>query len=162
MGKWGGDDMNEHRKVDTVRKGWMQTNRKRMGNAQRGASWARGFSLLELTLVIAIMGLLITVVVINVAGQGDRARRKTTEMRLGGIATALKQYHVENGSYPPTLQTLVTVKIMEAGKDKDAWDNAVFYDPRGRNEEQPFLLSSPGADKQSGTDDDINYWSITK
>ncbi len=119
---------------------------------------ARGFSLLELVLVMAIMGALMAVAAFSVLGQGERAKVKATQATLGTIKVAIQQYHLENSAYPPDLQTLVTAKILEAGKLSDGWKHPLVYDPAGLSPEQPFILFSRGADNQAQTADDISAW----
>ena len=119
-----------------------------------------GFSLLELTLVVAIMGVLIAVVAFNVTGQGNKAKARATQVSMNVLKTAIQAYNLSYSMYPPDLNALVTDKQIEAGKDKDGWNRSFFYDPRGRSEEQPFLLSSPGPDGQQGTPDDLSVWDI--
>ena len=65
-------------------------NKKLSGN--RGSS---GFSLLELMLVLAIMGILMAVVAINVLGAGDKAKITATKATLKTIKTQLAAYHLE-------------------------------------------------------------------
>lgn len=116
-----------------------------------------GFSLLELMLVLVIIGILIGAVAINIAGAGSRAKTKLTNQMLDTIASALKQYHLDFSSYPPSLDTLVTTKYLDASKKlRDAWDSPFVYEPRPHGTEQ-FTLMSSGEDKQTSTEDDIAY-----
>jgi general secretion pathway protein G len=118
-----------------------------------------GFSLLELTLVLAIIGILVAMVAVNIAGAGSRAKTKATKAMLETIATTLKSYHLEYSSYPPTLETLLTVKppMLDPSKPlKDAWDSAFVYEPRPSGT-SPFTLISMGEDKAIGSEDDIPY-----
>lgn len=117
---------------------------------------ARGFSLLELTLVLIILGVLMAVAAVNVFGQGERAKATATRATLATIKNAIVQYHLEQSAYPPDLQTLVNAKILEAGKLSDGWKRPLFYDPIGPSIEQPFYLYSRGSDGQSPSADDIN------
>lgn len=114
-----------------------------------------GFSLLELTLVLAIIGILVAMVAVNIAGAGSRAKIKATKAALSVVASQLKAYHLEYSSYPPTLDTLVTSKFLDASKAlKDAWDTPFVYEPRPTGTE-PFTLRSAGEDKTPNTEDDI-------
>ena len=119
-----------------------------------------GFSLLELSLVVVIMGILVAVVAVNVSGQGERARRNATKIKLQDIKRYVEQYKVEKTELPPALSALVAEKLIEAGKTKDGWDNELNYDPRGRNADQPFILSSSGPNKVLGDEDDMSVWDI--
>ncbi|MBS0190588.1 MAG: type II secretion system protein GspG [Phycisphaerales bacterium] len=117
---------------------------------------ARGFSLLELTLVLVILGVLMAVAAYNVLGQGEKAKATATRATLATIKNAIAQYHLEQSAYPPDLQTLVTAKILEAGKLSDGWKRPLVYDPAGPSPEQPFILFSRGPDGQSPSADDIS------
>ncbi len=122
---------------------------------------ARGFSLLELTLVIAIIGVLTAVVALNVGGLGGKAKIRSTEAGLSNIQTALNSYHLEYSAYPPDLRTLVTAKIMSADRPMlDGWKRDFYYDPRGRSKDQPYILMSSGEDGVSGNEDDIDIWTM--
>ena len=119
---------------------------------------ARGFSLLELTLVLVILGVLMAVAAVNVLGQGEKAKVTATRASLSVIKNGLQEYHLTYSAYPPDLQTLVSVKILEAGKLSDGWKRPFFYDPIGPNSDQPFILYSRGSDAQSPSADDISAW----
>src|SRR5262245_58179552 len=101
-----------------------------------------GFSLLELMLVLAIMGILMAVVAINVLGAGDKAKITATKATLKNIKTAMASYHLETSSWPPDLQALITTKYLESMKLQDAWKTDLMYDPHGPNADQPYYLGS--------------------
>lgn len=122
----------------------------------------KAFSLLELTLVIAIMGILIAVTTIALGGRGDAAKIRATEASLRTIATSLKEYHLTHNAYPPDLRALVTAKYIEDGGLSDGWSRVFVYDPRGRNAEQPFVLYSGGPDGTVGNEDDIDSWTMNR
>lgn len=122
----------------------------------------RGFSLLELTLVLAIMGILIAVAAVAIGGQGDKAKQKATMATLTVIKGQLRAYHLEYSAYPPDLRTLITTKFIEDGNLKDGWSRDLIYDPRGRDTDHPFILGSPGANGSPGDSDDIDVWTMNK
>ena len=66
----------------------------------------RGFTLLELTLVIALLGVLMAIVVTQVAGQGARAKTRLARSGLESVRSALEGYNIEFSSYPP--ETIVS------------------------------------------------------
>jgi general secretion pathway protein G len=122
---------------------------------------SRGFSLLELTLVIAIIGVLTAVVAFSLGGLGGRAKVRATEASLSTIQTSIKSYHLEYSSYPPDLLTLVSAKYLDRDKPlNDGWSKPFYYDPRGRSKEQPYVLMSAGEDGVSGNEDDIDVWTM--
>ncbi len=130
-------------------------------STRRSPRSARGFSLLELTLVIAIIGVLTAVVAFSMGGMGGRAKARQTEASLSTITTAIKAYHLEYSSYPPDLQTLVNAKFLDRDKPlNDGWSKPFYYDPRGRSKEAPYVLMSAGEDGVSGNEDDIDVWTM--
>ncbi len=125
------------------------------------------FSLLEITLVLVIIGLLMGVAAVNLLGQGEKASIRTTTITMNTYKTNIQSYMLENASTPPdTLMTLITGKYVQAQANgrppQDAWDQDIFYSPQPdpKHPEQPFTLISKGPDKQPGTEDDINLWEI--
>ncbi|CAG1006021.1 Type II secretion system protein G [Phycisphaerales bacterium] len=122
----------------------------------------RGFSLLELTLVLAIMGILIAVAAVAIGGQGTRAKKKATEATLTVLKGQLQAYHLEHSSYPPDLRTLITAKFIEDGSLRDGWNRDLIFDPRGRDADHPFVLGSAGENGTPGDADDIDVWTMNK
>src|SRR5215469_6474795 len=69
---------------------------------------ARGFTLVEILLVVTIIGILAALVVPKIMGRGEEARIKAAYSDInGGIKTTLGMYEVDTGSYPKTLQDLL-------------------------------------------------------
>ncbi len=128
----------------------------------RAVRAAHGFSLLELMLVIAIIAVLTAVVAVNVAGGGAKAKKRATITSMDVIKNALSQYNLDNSTYPPTLATLVTAKLLDETKPlKDGWQTDFFYSSTGLGT-SPYQLVSLGEDKTSGTPDDIDVWTMMK
>jgi general secretion pathway protein G len=122
-----------------------------------------GFSLIELTLVLAIIAMLATFAAFNMAGVGERARRKATMSNIQTIRTAINMYHAAyNGQYPPSLDALMTGAMPFLDPDKginDGWGRPFVYDPQ-RAGDKPYSLLSLGGDGQFGTPDDLNIWAL--
>lgn len=119
---------------------------------------AKGFSLLELMLVLVIIGALMAMAAVNLVGQGEKAKIKTTTTSMQTISSQLKVYALNENSYPQTLDVMVTGKLLEAKSLKDSFDNAFYYKAPGRVKE--YDLISAGPDKQLGTADDLDIWRI--
>ena len=120
-----------------------------------------GFSLLELTLVLAIMGVLMAVAAVNIIGSGKRANIRATKTSMHTIASTLKDYYLNNAStYPPSLETLVQQDFLEKQSLTDAWNEPFWYAPSKDVSGGDFQLMSYGPDKEAGTEDDINYWDV--
>ncbi|WP_457564266.1 type II secretion system major pseudopilin GspG [Caminibacter sp.] len=66
----------------------------------------KGFSLLELMIVIIILGLLASLVLPNLLGQGERAKEKLACIQMKNLKNALDSFKMEEGSYPTTQEGL--------------------------------------------------------
>jgi len=139
---------------------------------------SKGFTLIELMVVIVILGVLAGLIVPRIMGRPDEARQLKAKMQIESLETALKLYKLDNGAYPSTnqgLEALVTQsetppvprKWREGGyleKDKvpvDPWGSTFVYLSPGVHGD--YDISSYGADGVSGGDGkntDINSWEI--
>jgi general secretion pathway protein G len=136
----------------------------------------KGFTLIELMVVIVILGILAGLIVPRIMGRPDEARRATARIQIGSIETALKLYRLDTGNYPTTEQGLralveppvvgTAVKNWRQGGyfekskvPKDPWDNDFIYICPGAHGD--FDLISRGADGElggEGKNKDINNW----
>ncbi len=117
----------------------------------------RGFTLLELMVVLLIIGLLMSVAAFNFIGQGDTARRKTTIQSMTIIDGAIKQYQLNTGAYPPTIAALIP-KYLET-EPKDAWKRPFVYfvSASAGTSGRPFTLMSTGKTGEQGGPDTIDF-----
>ena len=128
----------------------------------------RGFTLTELMVVIFIIGLLATVVMINVLPSQDRAMVTKAKADIATLESALEQYRLDNLAYPATtdgLNALVAAppslgqpeRYRRGGYIKklpqDPWGRPYVYQTPGANG-QPFDVWSQGADGAPGGTDD--------
>jgi len=110
----------------------------------------RGFSLVEILVVLVIMGLLIAVVAPNVLNVADDARIEKAKADFKNIETALKMYRLDNYVYPTTeqgLQALVEPSNLDPEPRKfreGGYLEEIPIDPWGR----PYLYLSPGEHKE--------------
>ena len=135
----------------------------------------RGFTLIELMVVIVILGILAGLIVPRIMGRPEEAKQLKAKMQIESIGTALKLYKLDIGSYPTTeqgLQALVSAPAtdgsskwrtggyLEKGKvPKDPWGNEFIYLSPGTNGD--YDLVSYGADGVSGgveKNKDISNW----
>ena len=121
----------------------------------------RGFTLIEIMVVVVIIGLLASLLVPNILGRGDEARVTAAQNDIRAIGTALDLYRLDNSNYPSTEQGLEALVNKPAGFPEprswgpepylrklttDQWGNAYLYVNSGRQ----FDLYSLGADRQEG------------
>ncbi len=127
-----------------------------------------GFTLVELMVVIFILGLLTTVVVINVLPSQDRAMVEKARADIATLGQALEMYRLDNLSYPASSDGLAALtsapaslppsaRYRQGGYIKklpdDPWGRPYQYDNPGRNG-PGFDLYSLGADGAPGGEDD--------
>jgi len=129
-----------------------------MGTQKKLNRKTSAFTLLEMMLVVAIIGILMGVAVWNIVGQSKAARERATRATMRTIQSALGAYKADKGSFPPTLQTLITTKMIE-DRIKDSWKHDLIYATPGAAGKEYSLLSL-GDDGQQGTEDDIDAWRI--
>ena len=122
-----------------------------------------GFTLIEMIVVLAIIGVMALIIVPNVIGRPDQARVTVAKTDLRTISAALKIYRLDNGDYPTTEQGLEALVSRPAAPPQpanwspegylpavplDPWGNP--YDYRSPGERGAFELSSLGKDGQPG------------
>ena len=119
-----------------------------------------GFTLVEILLVVAILGILAGVAVVSLKGRTKSASIGATRTSIQAIQTAIDTYEVDNGVYPQSLQNLLTKGnennwngpyIKDGRMPKDAWGNEFSYTVQGDS----YKITSAGPDGQQGSADDI-------
>lgn len=127
----------------------------------------RGFTILEVLVVLGIIGLIMALVSQNIFGGEDRARVQTTDIQTKTLAGAVQQLRLDIGRYPTKeegLQLLVKVPpadspvknrwrgpYADAESLNDPWGTPYQYSVPGADN-KPFALYSYGADKKPGGD----------
>lgn len=132
---------------------------------------ARGFTLLELLVVLVILGLLVGIVAPRFFGQVGKSEVKVAKAQIRALEDALDQYRLDVGRYPGNEQGLPALTIQPAGEARwqgpylkkavpsDPWGNAYQY--RSPGEHGEFDLFSFGKDGQpggSGEAADVTSW----
>ena len=138
----------------------------------------KGFTLIELMVVIVILGILAGMIVPKIMDRPEEARRTKASIDIGALSQALKMYKLDNGKYPTTDQGLqALVEAPSAGQlakkwrsggyldkntvPKDPWENDYIYISPGIHGD--FDLMSYGPDNEPGgeeMDADINSWEL--
>lgn len=127
----------------------------------------RGFTFIEIMLVVVIIGILMAVAVPQMTGKSQKARVTATRQSLQNIATALQMFEVTAGRFPTTQEGIVSLVERPSGLDQDEWDGPylkempldawkqefVYRSPGEQNED--YDLMSKGPDRQENTEDDL-------
>jgi general secretion pathway protein G len=127
-----------------------------------------GFTLIEIMVVIIILGLLATLIIPNITGYTEKAKREKARADIASLEGALELFKADSGFYPTTEQGLdalvikpstgrIPAKWMEGGYFKkgvplDPWGNRYVYFAPGRRGEG-YEIVSLGADGQESDDD---------
>lgn len=132
-----------------------------MRGTNRAIRRASGFTLLEMMLVVVIIGVLATVVIFNIAGAGDEAKRGATVTTLSQLKSSLDLYYSRTSTYPVNLDALLTANPPLITKvPLDGWGRPFVYYSPAQEPGKPYTLYSLGVDNQPGTEDDVNVWTI--
>jgi general secretion pathway protein G len=135
----------------------------------------RGFTLIEVLVVIVVIAILATLVAPNIFRNVGDARSATARTQIETFGTALDAYRLDNGTYPTTAQGLAALwqrpsidppmnwkqPYLRKAIPKDPWGREYLYLSPGRVNPQSYDLQSLGADGKPGGEDenaDIQSW----
>lgn len=138
----------------------------------------KGFTLLEIIVVVFILSLLAAIVAPKIIGRTDDARIAQAKIQVKNFETALKLFKLDNGFYPSTEQGLASLvekptsgqipqKYREGGYleqkkiPPDPWGNAYVYICPGLHADYDIIsYGADGKEGGEGKDADINSWDI--
>ena len=117
-----------------------------------------GFTLVELMVVLLIIGLLATVVIINVMPAAEHAKTTTAQASVRTLEQAIDMYYLDNRHYPTTqegLQALLAGSYLRR-LENDPWGHPFRYKSPGDGR-RPYEIASWGADgREGGSGDDAD------
>lgn len=141
-----------------------------------GRSAQRGFTLIEIMVVVVIMGILAALVVPKLMGRADDARITAAKQDIATLMQALKLYKLDNQRFPSTEQGLqALISKPTSGPAANGWKNGGYVeklpkDPWGgqyqylspgvKGEVDVFSYGADGQPGGSGNDADIGSWDL--
>jgi len=138
-------------------------------------SWRKkGFTLIEIMVVLVIMGVLAALIVPNLMGRPDQARATAARQDVGSVMQALKLYRLDNGEYPSAAQGLrALVEKPTSGKVPANWRNYLerlpndpwgkpyqYLNPGTNGEIDVFSLGADGEPGGEKANADIGSWQL--
>jgi general secretion pathway protein G len=132
----------------------------------------KGFTLIEVLVVMVIISLLASLVAPKLFNKLDSSKVKTAQAQIEMLTTGLDAFRLDTGIYPTTAQGLSVLwndpgniknydgPYLPKAVNSDPWGNSYVYSAPGKNS-KPFDLISYGSDgKEGGSGDaaDISYW----
>lgn len=131
----------------------------------------KGFSLLELLIVMVILGLLAGLVGPKFFKQEEKGRQKTAKSQIALFETAIDTFRLDAGKFPTTEQGLQSLRVKPDGMDKwdgpylpkdvplDPWGNPYVYKYPGEHGDYDILsYGADGAPGGEGVNTDIVSW----
>jgi len=134
-------------------------------NMKNSAQKQKGFTLIEIMVVLAILAGLVAMVAPNIIGEAGAARVKTAKAEMANISSALSIYKLNNFTYPSTSQGLEALVSKPSGSPEpknykdggympklpmDPWGNPYLY----ISKQGKFEIISFGADGEEGGEGD--------
>jgi len=138
----------------------------------------KGFTLIELMVVVLILGILAAIIAPRIIGRTDDARVTEAKVQIKNLETALKLYKLDTGTYPTTEQGLdaliekpatgvIPKKWREGGYlevkkiPSDPWGNPYIYISPGLHGDYDIVsYGADGVRGGEGFDKDIENWNI--
>ena len=131
----------------------------------------KGFTLIEILLVMAILAILAAVVVPKFTKRSQQAKETAAKTDIANLEVALDSFEIDTGRYPTNtegIKALIQEPIntkddwkgpyLKRGVPQDPWGNEYNYKQPGQYNKYGYDLSSSGPDGLSGNEDDIKNW----
>ncbi|MBX9602168.1 MAG: type II secretion system major pseudopilin GspG [Bryobacteraceae bacterium] len=141
----------------------------KMGGRQPGAA---GITLIEMLVVLVMLSLFAALVMPNLLKKPEQARRAAAEVQIDAFLTALSNYHLDTGSFPPSEAGLAALVVNPGGVTRwngpylpkdvplDPWGRVYLYKYPGGRGDLPEItsLGADGSPGGEGNNADIVSW----
>lgn len=127
----------------------------------------RGFTLMELMVVILIIAVLASLVVPRLLGAGDDAKIAAAKANISTISSALQRFRLDCDRFPTSEEGVAALTMPPSDADgwkgpyvekdiiEDPWKSPYEYSWPGMAGDDSFIIRSYGKDRQANTDDDV-------
>jgi general secretion pathway protein G len=132
----------------------VQTRSKALGRRQ-----AAGFTMIEIMLVLALVGLIMGAIVVGLRKRAIDGQIMVTRMQVQQLGAMVFQHRLANSGECPSTKQWVEDKTLKS-EPKDAWGHLLVVVCPGEHEEGGADIVSVGPDGQAGTKDDIESWKL--
>lgn len=134
------------------------------------ASFTKGFTLMEMMLVLAIIAVIVGIAVQGILGAGEQGDLTRAQITVSSIETKLTQFKLNALRFPTQGEGLEALVKKPGGLNKpwiqslkeenliDPWGETYQYRNPAKRSSKPYDVFSKGPDKQEGTTDDIGNW----
>jgi general secretion pathway protein G len=134
----------------------------------------RGFTLVEMLLVLVILAVLAAIVIPKFSGRSQQAKLTAAQSQIASIELALDAFEVDTGAYPQGNGGLAALvdepsgarnwkgPYLKKGVPLDPWGNEYVYVYPGKNNPRGYDLMSVGPDGRPGGDDDVTNWDANR
>ncbi len=134
----------------------------------------RGFTLVEMLLVLVILATLAAIVVPKMTGRSQEAKITAAKAQINSFELALDAFEIDNGFYPKGTDGLNALMeqpsgtvswhgpYLKKGIPLDPWGGAYVYECPGKHQVDGYDLMSPGPDGRAGNEDDLTNWNDKK
>jgi general secretion pathway protein G len=132
---------------------------------------SRGFTLIEIMLVVIIIGVLVAMVAPRLAGRSQEAKEAAARADINShLSAALDMFELHNGRYPSSQEGLAALRTAPPGATEwkgpylkrsvpmDPWGKPYIYRSPGQHNRDDYDLFSAGPDGAEGTADDVTNW----
>ena len=123
----------------------------------------RGLTLLEVMIVVAILGLLASVMVGSAMGMFENSKLQIARLKVKRIRSVVEEYYVSTGVYPTEQEGLKVLTspplglkpFLKVEELKDPWGEELLYTTSTTAHSGSFKIFSKGPDREQGTEDDL-------
>jgi general secretion pathway protein G len=126
---------------------------------RRGRRHPSGFTMIEIMLVLALVGLIMGTIVVALRRRTVEAQRQVARLQIQNLGAMFLQYRVGNSGDCPSIAQWIDDKTLK-DEPKDPWGYALTIVCPGQHDDASADIVSLGPDGQANSKDDIQSWTL--